>query len=1596
MNRHEGQILADVVPTQRKKRLALGIVTHQISGATAWWIGTAEVTRQQDVDLFVLNAGNVGAVGNIADNLPDAVHHLIDPERLDGLILAQWWPTREVFEAFYNRYYHPLPVVNLHRNYEGYPGVAVDNYQGMMAELRHLIEVHGYRRLAYIGGLPDNPSANARYAAYVAALTEYDIPLDENLILPGDFSPQAGTNAVHVLLDERGLRPTLDFEVIVASNDYMATTALEELHRRGIRVPLDVAVVGFDDVADSAYTIPPLTTVRMPNYEMSRVAAEVVLAAIKRQPVDQYTLVPGELVVRQSCGCLVSPLADAGEVARLPASGGPPESPSAGLSLDQRARVIAELSQSVGPAGQILDADWAKEMLAAFIVAISGPPDDQRALSNRLLGTFHAILRQLHINGYDLVGLGRMILFTLRRCVHPTVTDLQQIRRAEGVWQQAMAFVMDVAYQMKSSQQHYGASYVDQLRVIGERLITTFETTELLDLIAGELPRVDIPSVYIALYTEPTRQLVRLALAYNVQGRTPLGVEGQIFRASQLLPEGLLSQDRPSVMVVVPLYFHDTALGFALFEARSEQGEFYETLGRQISSALQGALLVQRLQERSAELARQQYVLNMFMENVPDRIYFKDLHSRFTRANQALAQHLGLSDPAQQIGKSDWDFFPPEQAKVKYEQEQQIIRTGQPILGLEEPDGTGHWALTTKMPLRDEHGTIIGTFGISRDITQLKQVQAALERACASVEQQVEERTAELQREIVERKRIEVQLERNLRETRVRLEVSQALTSAETEDQVLDVLIQHAGLYSQAFVALVTFDKTGSELVAVERRADPFESGVMSTSPVGTCFPASRFPILDLLSADRPFVSNDVASDERIDPLIREGILQMKTTSLAAFPLTVSEWMGYIAVFAKSVGYFDEEKQHLYRTLAEQGAVALQAARLQETIRESKQRFQVLVETMTDLVWEIDENDVYTYASPRVKDILGYTPEEVLGKTLFDFMPPEEARRVVEIFGPILEARRPLVALENINLHKDGHEVIFETNGAPFFDAEGRFKGYRGSDRDITERKQTRAQLERNLRETRVRLEISQALAGAETEDEVLDVLVQHVGLYPQAHVGILTFDRTGSELAIVMRRGKPFESGVPIVVPEGTHLPASHFPVLNLFSGDQPFVLDDAFMDERVDLASRGLLCQAEATSFAVFPLMAGNERIGLFFTLAKPTGFFDEEKQHLYQALAEQGAAALQAARLRAAIRESQQRLSLLVQQSPLAVIEWDIDLRVVSWNPAAERIFGYTSKEALGSHIVGFIVPEAARPLIDQFWQDLSVQQGSTHSVNENLTKDGRIITCEWFNAPLVDAGNQVIGVVSLTQDITERKQAESEREALIAELETKNAELERFTYTVSHDLKSPLITIGGFVGFLEKDALTGNQEQIKADVAHINDAVSKMQRLLNELLELSRIGRQMNPPVETSFEAIAREAVRLVHGRIAAHGVEVKIATGLPTVHGDRARLVEVVQNLVDNACKFMDDQPQPRIEIGTRESDEMMVFYVRDNGIGIEPQYHNKVFGLFEKLDPQSEGTGIGLTLVRRIIETHGGRIWVESEGTGQGSTFCFTLPAKEQ
>ena len=338
------------------------------------------------------------------------------------------------------------------------------------------------------------------------------------------------------------------------------------------------------------------------------------------------------------------------------------------------------------------------------------------------------------------------------------------------------------------------------------------------------------------------------------------------------------------------------------------------------------------------------------------------------------------------------------------------------------------------------------------------------------------------------------------------------------------------------------------------------------------------------------------------------------------------------------------------------------------------------------------------------------------------------------------------------------------------------------------------------------------------------------------------------------------------------------------------------------------------------------------------------------------------------------------------------------ILNWATGAlQQISGYTLDEfnARGGWI-STLHPDD----VEQDARDMEMLKNNKKVVSELRTihKDGSIRWVRSYTHPVWDEqNNELAGICGAVQDITQQKQAEQEGEELIQLLESKNAELEQFAYTISHDLKSPIITIRGFLGFLENDAVSGNITRLRSDIQRIGEAADKMYSLLNDLLELSRVGRVTNEPKPILFSTIIENACRNLHGQLTDREVELIVNHPLPIICGDGQRLLQVVQNLLDNAAKFTNDQARPMIEIGQccLDKDGFVTFYIRDNGMGIDVQYHDRIFGLFNRLNPNIEGTGIGLALVKRIVEFHGGRIWVESEA-GHGSTFFFTLPLANQ
>jgi len=257
----------------------------------------------------------------------------------------------------------------------------------------------------------------------------------------------------------------------------------------------------------------------------------------------------------------------------------------------------------------------------------------------------------------------------------------------------------------------------------------------------------------------------------------------------------------------------------------------------------------------------------------------------------------------------------------------------------------------------------------------------------------------------------------------------------------------------------------------------------------------------------------------------------------------------------------------------------------------------------------------------------------------------------------------------------------------------------------------------------------------------------------------------------------------------------------------------------------------------------------------------------------------------------------------------------------------------------------------------------------------------------------------------QEVSERKRTEKalienekKLEATLAELADKNTELETFVYTVSHDLKTPIVTIEGFIGALREDFGDLIDENAEKYLNYMSDASRKMEVLINDLLYLSRIGRLPERKGEFSFDDLMKKVLKTLQPHIDESGVTLNVEKGLPLIYGEIERLGQVIENLLSNAVKYMGkENPAPRIDVGVMEQGGQKVFFVRDNGIGIEKHYYSKIFEIFQRLPSGKKiggGTGVGLTIVKRIIEHHGGIIWLESE-PGKGTTFYFTLKDKE-
>jgi len=354
--------------------------------------------------------------------------------------------------------------------------------------------------------------------------------------------------------------------------------------------------------------------------------------------------------------------------------------------------------------------------------------------------------------------------------------------------------------------------------------------------------------------------------------------------------------------------------------------------------------------------------------------------------------------------------------------------------------------------------------------------------------------------------------------------------------------------------------------------------------------------------------------------------------------------------------------------------------------------------------------------------------------------------------------------------------------------------------------------------------------------------------------------------------------------------------------------------------------------------------------------------------------------------ALRRSEQTFRLLVESvQDYAIFMLDLEGRVASWNPGAERIKGYSAHEIVGEHFSIFYPLEDVAQGKPRWELEKAENDGRHEDEGWRLRKDGTRFWANVVISPMLDAHGGLIGYAKVTRDLTQQRRAEQA-------LAQTNQELERFSYSVSHDLRAPLRAIDGYAQALSEDHADKLGDEGQRLLAVIRDSAKLGGQLIDGLLNFSRVGRQALARVPVDLTALAERVVADLRQTEGSVPVEV-VVTPLPPASGDAALLRHVFINVIDNAFKFSAKRAHPRVEIGAEQNGSEVAYYVKDNGVGFDMQYANKLFGVFQRLHrhDEFEGTGVGLALAQRIVQRHGGRIWAEGK-VNEGATFFFTLP----
>ncbi len=666
---------------------------------------------------------------------------------------------------------------------------------------------------------------------------------------------------------------------------------------------------------------------------------------------------------------------------------------------------------------------------------------------------------------------------------------------------------------------------------------------------------------------------------------------------------------------------------------------------------------------------------------------------------------------------------------------------------------------------------------------------------------------------------------------------------------------------------------------------------------------------------------------------------------------------------------------------------------VEKALQGSEERFRQVAECSGEFIWEVDANGLFTYANPVVEEILGYKPDEIIGnKHFYDFFHPDIRETLKKTAFEIIAKKEVFRHFPNPNIHRNGDTVILETSGLPVIDNKGTLLSYRGSDRDITERKKAEEAL----------------LASEEKYRTVADFTYDWEDWMDPN--GKYIYVSPSCEWITGYRPDEFIEDPklvIKITYPDDRDLVEEHFREI-LTGSVAIHHIDFRIISRSGEDCWISHYCQPVYSKDGKFLGRRGSSRdITKRKEAEEELNQLTDDLEHLNVELStinDQLKAEIEARiETEKALTQSEERYKRMV--SAVTTYTYSVDLSYAGAVSTQHSIgcipvTGYNPEDYEADPYLWYsMVHPDDRPMLENSIKEILAGHEASPIEHRIIRRDGKVVWVRDTIVPYYDENRRIVRYDGLIEDITERKRAEEEIQELNRELEQTvlelteaNKELDAFNRTVSHDLQTPLIVIGGFTHRYLK--VYGNKlDTNEIDMlTTIQLSAQKMERLIKDLLAFSRSGRQQIKPIKIDMgnliTTVLDELKPLSEGRI----IKFDIKT-FPPGYGDVAMIKQVFINLITNAIKFTRSKEMAVIEVGCRVEENENVYYVKDNGIGFDSQYADKLFSPFRRLrgTREFEGTGVGLSIVQRIINRHSGRVWAEGK-VNEGATFYFTLP----